>query len=425
MKRKLLLLLSGAALLVFGVGALAIAWFRGESNVPTLALKKQPYRVEVTAEGTLKSALATPITAPTDVHERRMTIAWIVEDGAPVKKGEIVARFDPSDFEKRLTEGREDEASAGHKVAKGRAQQDATDRNFMKDVEVSEKELAHAKAFQSKDPDIFSRMDIIESAIDADLAEHKRQYAETMKDLKGKLSQTDLDLNGIEKKKAGLKIERAQAALGAIEIRAPHDGIMALERDYTGELPRVGQLVWWGKKLGEIPNTGAMEAEVFVLEADAGSLAKGQKADVTLDAHPEKTFRAEVSKVDPLAKPIYPDVPVQYFTVTISLKKSDPSFMKPGQRVKVTILLEDREAALVLPRQALFEREGKTVAFRKSFFGGFTPVPVTASPAASGRVVVTGGLKEGDVVALLNPNESRGEAAPKAAAPGPAVGGAP
>ena len=424
MRRKLVLALSGAGLLVLGAGALAVRGLLVSSNVPTLALKKQPYHVEVTAEGTLKAAVATPITAPTDVHER-MTIAWIVEDGAPVKKGELVARFDPSDFEKRLTEGREDEASAGHKVLKGRAEADTTERNFARDVEVSEKELAHAKAFQSKDPDIFSRADIIESAIDADLAEHKRQYAQTMKDLKGKLSQTDLDLNGIEKKKAGLKIHRAQAALGAIEIRAPHDGVMALERDWMGNLPRVGQTVWVGMKLGELPNTGAMEAEVFVLEADAGRLTKGQRADVTLDAHPEKTFRAEVSKVDPLAKPIYPDVPVQYFTVTISLKKSDPSFMKPGQRVKATILLEDREAALVLPRQAIFERDGKKVAFRKNIFGGFTPVAVMASPAASGRVVVTGGLEEGDVVALLDPDESRGEAAPKAGASGPAVGGSP
>jgi HlyD family secretion protein len=421
---RLVLALSGAGLLLLGVGALYVGRLLAASNVPTLALRKQPYRVEVTAQGNLKSAVATPITAPTDVHER-MTIAWIVEDGAPVKKGQLVARFDPSDFEKRLTEGREDEASAGHKVAKGKAQQDATDRNFTKDVDISEKELAHAKAFQSKDSEIFSRMDIIESAIDADLAEQKRQHAETKKDLKGKLSNTDLDLNGIERKKAGLKIQRAQAALGAIEIRAPHDGVMALERDWTGELPRVGQTVWPGMKLGEIPDTDAMEAEVFVLEADAGSLAKGQKAEVTLDAHPEKSFRAEVSKVDPLAKPIYSGVPVQYFTATLSLKKSDPAFMKPGQRVKATILLEDREAALVVPRQALFEREGKTVAFRKNFFGGFTAVPVTASPAMSGRVVVTEGLRQGDVVALLDPSESRREEAPKSGASGPSVGGSP
>jgi multidrug efflux pump subunit AcrA (membrane-fusion protein) len=78
--------------------------------------------------------------------------------------------------------------------------------------------------------------------------------------------------------------------------------------------------------------------------------------------------------------------------------------MKPGQRVRGT-LVQDRQDALVVPRQAVFEHEGTSIVYRRGAHG-FTPVTVELGPASSGRVVVTRGLAEGDVIALRDPTRS-------------------
>ena len=128
-----------------------------------------------------------------------------------------------------------------------------------------------------------------------------------------------------------------------------------------------------------------------------------------------------MKSVDALARPRIRNVPIQYFGAVLSLDAIDPARMKPGQRVAATLDLGGEADALVVPRQALFERGGETVAFRLGK-GAFEPVPVTLGATALGRVAVASGLKAGDVVALVDP-----EAAPEPAtspAPGSPVGGA-
>jgi len=59
---------------------------------------------------------------------------------------------------------------------------------------------------------------------------------------------------------------------------------------------------------------------------------------------------------------------------------------------------------LLVPRQALFEVDGKTVAYRqRRAGGGFEPVAVQLGPAGPGRAVVESGLAAGDRIALVDP----------------------
>ena len=148
-----------------------------------------------------------------------------------------------------------------------------------------------------------------------------------------------------------------------MEIKAPHDGLLVLRRNWMGQLPRVGEQLWPGQKIAEIPLLDTMEAEVFVLEVDGTGLEKGQKADITIEARPDITYHGKIKLVDKLAKPRDPGVPVQYFAVVLELDKTDREAMKPGQRVRATLIL-DQSDALVVPRQAVVNKDGKNVVYR-------------------------------------------------------------
>jgi HlyD family secretion protein len=200
-----------------------------------------------------------------------------------------------------------------------------------------------------------------------------------------------------------MKIDLAQRGLDSLELRAPHAGIVVLHRGgWEGETLRVGDAVFPGFPIATIPDLSEMEAEVFVLEADAGGLAEGQRATVVIEAHPEFIFAAHVKSVEPLAQPRRRNSPVQYFRTVLELESTEPGIMKPGQTVRAEIVLSEHESAITIPRQALVDDDGHTVVYRRTGTG-FEPVEITVGAVGLGRVVVQDGLDNGDEIALRDP----------------------
>jgi multidrug resistance efflux pump len=348
-----------------------------------------------------QAAEATPVTAPVDA-QGQLKVAWLVPDGSPVKSGDVVVRFDPSEMEKSLSDGKSDRNSTDSKIAGMRADTGGAIRNLERDASFAREELKAAERYKIDDADVFSRQEIIRSQLDRDLATQRIETSDSVRGIRQDVAKVDLDLLDIERRKAGISIDRATKGLDALEIRAPHDGILIYKRDWRGEITRVGDAVWPGEPVGEIPELKTMEARVFVLEADAGGLTAGLRAAVTVEAHPEIAYPAKIKKVDALAKRRVGWIPVQYFGATLELDATDAAVMKPGQRVRAVLSLDARPSAISIPRNAIFEKNGKKIVYKRDG-GSFIPTDVTLGPAAVGRVVVENGLSVGDEIALSDP----------------------
>jgi RND family efflux transporter MFP subunit len=384
---------------------LVVAGCQRANDVPTFRVEPVRFNRRVTAEGNLKSTKATPLSAPHDAPGQ-LKIAWIVPDGELLKKDDVVVRFDPTDFETQLTAGREDHDTAGNKMVKTNSESSMTSTNLRRDARQAGDELLAARTFKFDDAEIFSRYQRVESQIDETLAGRKKEHAEGVLGVRAKLSAADRDLVSIEQRKADLKIRNAEQGLHALEMRAPYDGILVLQRDWRGDVVRVGDTVWPGSPIGEIPDLNSMKAEVFVLEADAAGLAVGEKATLSVEGKPGSVITGKITQVDKLARPRFPRVPVQYFGATITLDKTDPSMMKPGARVRAVLDVEDRQSAFSIPRQAIFEKQGKKLVYCKRG-GKFVPVVIEIGSSSAGRVVVTKGLVKGDEIALRDPTEEK------------------
>lgn len=376
-----------------------------DGDVPVFRAEREPFVRRVPAQGNLQAVRATPIGVPPGAPGP-FRIGWLAPDGTHVKAGDVVVRFDPSDIVKQLAEAQDDEKTSGLQIEKQRIQGRAEAENLDRTAELAREELENARQFQKKDELIYSRNEIVESDIDQQLAREKEQHARSSKRARQKLSGTELELLAISRRRAEHRIRQSRQALQALEVKAPHDGVLVLRRDFRGEPVRVGDTVWMGQPLAEIPDPTRMEAEVYVLEADAGGLAPGKRAEVILESRPDQVIPAEIRRVDALAKPRLRGSPVQYFAVTLGLARTDPGIMKPGQRVRATLFLEEREEALAVPRQAVFEREGKMVVYRRKG-GAFEPVEVVLGPSGMGKVVVEKGIEPGDVLALSDPTKPR------------------
>lgn len=402
------LLVGALALTAFGALPGGAPWNRSAA-VPTAEVRRGDFERWVTAEGVLRAAESTPLSVPIQAPGQ-LRIAWIAPEGAQLDAGEVAVRFDPTEMERTVEDRRADLAINDRKLDQQSVRADARLENLERDASIASRELDHAREFASKDELIFSRMEIVESQIDQELAEERLEQARDGRERESAIAETDRDLLTIERRKLGAELDRAEQTLEAMEVRAPHAGILILRRNWRGDPPRVGDTVYRGYPLAEIPRPGAMEVEAYVLEADAGGLSEGDRARVHLEAHPGEVFDGRVTSVEAVAKPRHRASPVQYFAVTVELDRTVPELMKPGQRVRAEILMEGLSGVLTVPRQAVFDHRGSKVVHRRAE-GGFEAVEVTTGAAGRGRLVVEGELEAGDRVALRDPSAPVGEAA--------------
>ncbi len=385
-----------------------------DTAIPTLTVRAEPLVRKVMAEGNLESARATPLSVPIEAPGP-MRIAWLAPDGARVRAGDVIATFDPSELDKALDAARGDLAKTLEQGKKSDVTASAALADLKVDADLAKGDLEAADRFQKRDEQAFSRNEILESAVDRELAEARASNARRAREVRGRQSAAERALIDIDARKAGIAIARSERGLRAIEMRAPHDGLFVAERDFRNDPVRPGDTVFAGQPIGKLPELSIMRAEVYVLEADADGLEVGKPATVILESRPGRPQEARVARVDTLAKPRFRGSPVQYFAVDLDLAKTDPSVAKPGARVRAELVLDRRERAIAIPRQALFERGGKSVVFRRAGAksgGRFVAVPVVTSPAGPGRLVVESGLAAGDVIALIDPE--RGAAPAKA-----------
>jgi multidrug efflux pump subunit AcrA (membrane-fusion protein) len=390
-------------------------------GVPTVTIATGRLVRSVTAEGVLRPVKSTPINVPGTLRQS-LKIAWLLDDSTPVRAGELVAKLDAADAEKALRESEATLAQADERLGKAEARAGLSREVLGREAELAGRELEDARSFQSTDTEIYSRFEIATSAIDTELAAHRKEHADAVASARPEVTRSELDLLRIERRRAELDRGRAIETLSQLDLRAPHDGLVLLARRWNNLPPRVGDAVWPNEKLAEIPDSKALEAEIWVLEADAGGLAVGLTASVRLEGRQDEEIAARVRQIDAIAQPRQRGNQVQYFGAVAELDRLDPAFMKPGMRVLARIVVMDRPSVLVVPRQAVFDRDGTKIVFRRSAWGRFTRVEVETEAVGPDRVAILSGLEPGDVIALLDPEQMQKKTDP-APTTGPVIGG--
>lgn len=359
-----------------------------------------PFVHRITADGELRAAKSTPVTAPAD-SELSYRLAWLAADGSAVVADQVIARFATAALERQVGEGRVKVERAELEAAAAELSSAASLAEMVGQFEGAKLELDHAERFLKKDELVFSRRAIAESLIDGELAQARRDHAGGSIATEKTRQESERAIFAITTRQAGAELERAQKTLGAAEVRSPHAGLLLLERDYRGDAIAVGSQVWQGMTIAQIPDLLTLEAQLNVLEADGGGLAEGQRAEIRVDALPGQVFAATVKAVDKMAKARSRRSPVQFFGVTLSFEAPTPG-LKPGQRLRATIFINEESHVVSIPRQALFTgADGPFVYVRER--RGFTARPVELGSASSGRIVIKNGLDAGEILALDPP----------------------
>lgn len=175
-------------------------------------------------------------------------------------------------------------------------------------------------------------------------------------------------------------LDQAQIVLGTYTIRAPVTGTV-LELD-----AEAGQIVGPSARLLTLADLTELVVEADVDEAYATQIAVDLPAIVQL-AGESSTREGHVSFVSNR-------VDEATGGLAIKIAFDSPVSAPIGLTVATNIIVEQREAALTLPRTALLNGDGVFVV--SDDVAEFRPVTVVDWPAA--RLIVTGGLEAGEAV---------------------------
>ncbi|MBV9494479.1 MAG: efflux RND transporter periplasmic adaptor subunit [Acidobacteria bacterium] len=161
----------------------------------------------------------------------------------------------------------------------------------------------------------------------------------------------------IEQAKASLA--GAQDTLSKTTIHAPMAGIVTRLPVEEGEVAVIGTMNNPGTVLLTISDMSVVEAVIEVDETDMPAVKLAQKAKVTIDAYPNKTFEGVVTEVgsSPISRTgVATGQEAIKFEVKIQVL-NPPDAVRPGFSCSADIITGARPKALAIPIQSLVVRE--------------------------------------------------------------------
>lgn len=370
--------------------------------VPTTDVRAETFEIRIQGFGELEAAKATPIEVPVTLRGPQR-VAWLIDEGSYVEEGELVARLDREEHERREKLARDAIQRLDHELETKRRELDSERRSVEDQLALLDRERADAERFAPRDDFLFSSHEILDAQVDLELLETRIDHSRARMERYTERAVTEIEILQLQRQTEQVKLTQVEQALGSLEIRAPHAGYFYPDENWRGEKVREGSMVWTGATLGELPDLTQMEAKIHVLESEAAGLEEGLDVVVTLDAYPDLEFAGTVTTVQPVANQINYRSPVKYFEIKVGLETTDESIMKQAGQVEARILVTREEEVLSVPNQAIFhDSEGAWVYVQNG--GGFDKRTVTLGKRSPARTVITEGIAAGEWIALTDPD---------------------
>ena len=386
------------ALLVLMVAASTIFWW-GYGVFAATAVETTTPRVERSGSAPQGTPL---LTASGYVVARRKAVVSAkiqgrlavlrVEEGARVREGEVIARLESQDYDAQVRRAQAQVQQAEAQIASGRAA-----------IRRADADLAEARRQLGLNQRLWR-----EEIVATDTVEASRARVRV---LEAAVGQADADVTRMQAAHTQALADQsfAEAQLANTVIRAPFTGVVVKKMAEVGEsvapIPPGVNLSTSSGAIVALADLDTLEVEVDVAEANVAKLSASQPAEVSVEAFPEKKYKAVLRQIIPTA-----DRTKATVTVRVTILDRDPN-LKPEMSAKTTFLertplagatnAAPAQPQILVLSQAVIIRDGGPKVF-KVVNGRAKLLSVSTGAARNDHVVVTSGLG-GNETLIVNP----------------------
>ncbi len=353
----------------------------------TVAVRRGSLRESVTGSGTFRSRQVSRLGA----RVSGTVLEVLVDVGDAVRKGQVLAKIDPSSFaiDLDLARAKRDEA-----LAEARQEESAV-AIAEAEVRVSDASLQDAELLLQRMRSLWEKPSgetpsIPKSRLDD--AEFRQKEAAARREAararvaeakaKGTWKQASVGV-------AEQEIRQAERDLADTAIGAPYDGVVSRRLVDPGEQVTATPVT----HLVEIQETSTLELEFSLPQVHLASVRKGTRVEFRVDGVPSAPTEGTVDMV-------YPDLDeaTRSFRCRVLVPNRD-GLLRPGLLAHVSAPVREVPDALLVPAAALFRGNGGWAV--KVLDGGTETVrTVETGVRAEAEVQVVSGVKEGEAVVL-------------------------
>lgn len=337
------LLIAAAVIALIAAGA----WYwnsrkgdAAEGAFRTTTVERGDIRVAISATGTL-SAIST-VTVGSQISGQVTDI--LVDFNSQVKKGDVLARIDPSTYNAQIEQGTAQIASARASLAQAQATLRNAELDYQRKADLGKQKLV--------------------AQSDVDLARATLEQAR---------AQINTAQASIRQQTAATQTTRVN--LDRTVIRSPVDGVVLTRSIEPGQT--VAASLSAPELFTIAEDLGKMKIELAVDEADIGQVKVGQSVSFTADAFADRQFKGSVEQVR-LAATTTSNVVT--YPVVVTVDNSDGTLL-PGLTVNAEIEVSKRADILKVSNAALRFKPAQAAA-----------TPQQAPPAAMRGAGITDDL---------------------------------
>lgn len=366
-------------------------------------LQPAPLDLWVEASGELKAAKATKLVVPGQNWAQRQLV-WMVPDGSPVKAGDVVARFGAEQTQLELDKALLNLERNALSQASKQAELEIGVGRLDVDIAQVQSQLAIASRYAQADFAAIARNVVLDAVADERYLGEKREVLDWRKDQSAERGGAELQVLSAQRDTVAMGVKTREDDLGALELRAPHDGVFVLATDWDGEKPQIGAQMWASNDLATLPDSRSLEVELSLPQIEAQVLAVGQAVELHPAGRPEEAFEAPISWLASAPRATSRNSPIKYlaFKVAVPTDGGARHAWVPGQAFQARVRLKSAEAALSVPNLAVRSDAGQT-SVRVWVDGEAQSRPVTLGVRGPARSEVLDGLAPGDAVVLAEP----------------------
>jgi HlyD family secretion protein len=398
-----------AVLVVVVAAGVFAAVDRGSApDLPTAEVKRGEFVDALELRGEIRPLRSVVVSSPMQSGE--LQILKLAANGTKVKAGDVVVQFDGTTLQRTIQEKDSELKQANAEIEQANAQSRIAAEQNATALMKGKYDIERAKLDLNRGETV-SRLENEQAKLAlADAEQRLRELEEKMKsDATG--ARADLSSKLRKREKAMFDLKRAEDGLAKLQVKAPSDGVVNILPNYRsgnmmGAAPefREGDRAWAGAAILELPDLSSVHLLARLDESDRSRLKPSQPASVRIEAVPGKEFKARIDTISMLARVDYQSSwpPPRNFDLDLLLLEEDAR-IRPGMTAVARIATERIPDVILVPSEAVFQRDGSPVAYVLDG-SGFEERRIEIGRRGKEQAIVTKGVEPGDHVATRRPS---------------------
>jgi len=291
----------------------------------------------VRVTGEIESANSAFFGPPAVPNIWQYTISFMAPEGRVVKTGTPILKFDPQELVTQLR----DKSNALNEKQKILEKQEIQARDVIAELKLKQQEaiadLDKARLKADIPIELLASRDYKENKLVLKQAEITRALREQELVKEQRVQDTEINILRREIDVLQGEVAQFQNSIDSMTIKAAGPGVVIHTVDRRNNKHEVGDNVWMGRRVMELPDLSRLQVHLEVPERESARIAVGQSVKFILDAIPDQQFYGEIIELASVIHTKSRSQPARVFDAVVSMNNEDSTVMRPGMSVTAEI----------------------------------------------------------------------------------------